>query len=203
MYGRRVSYETQAQREHTGRRRNEAAREAILEAAADLLATSDSTTISVASLAAAAGVGRQTIYRWWPSKGAVLLEAMTLRARAAVPRSDAGSLAANLSTFVLATFREARRDPTRRLLRSVMAESLRDEPAARSLAEFTAGRRAALRAVFDAARDRGETSADLDVELLIDQVFGLLWYRTLIEHAPLTDRAARALATGIARQATG
>ena len=83
-------------RPHTGRRRNEAARRAILEAALDLLTGSDGTTITIDALAAAAGVGKQTIYRWWPSKAAVLAEAMTQRARAQVPTADTGSLVGDL-----------------------------------------------------------------------------------------------------------
>jgi AcrR family transcriptional regulator len=62
-------------------------------------------------IAAAAGVGKQTIYRWWPSKGAVLLEAMTDLARTSAPTPDSGSLAGDLKTFVSATFRSAGAEP--------------------------------------------------------------------------------------------
>ncbi|WP_156766937.1 TetR/AcrR family transcriptional regulator, partial [Mycobacterium sp. E796] len=66
-------------RPHTGNRRNDAAERAILQAAAELLADGGG-PISVDAIAERAGVGKQTIYRWWPSKSAVLLDAMIHRA---------------------------------------------------------------------------------------------------------------------------
>jgi AcrR family transcriptional regulator len=65
-----------AVRQHTGRRRNAAARDAILDATFDLLRTRGAVGLTIDAIAEAAGVGRQTIYRWWPSKGAVAAEAM-------------------------------------------------------------------------------------------------------------------------------
>src|SRR5688500_13972105 len=56
-------------------RRNEATRQAILDAAIDLVVTTGFAALSVEAIAKRAGVGKQTIYRWWPSKGAVLLDA--------------------------------------------------------------------------------------------------------------------------------
>ncbi|WP_328540335.1 TetR/AcrR family transcriptional regulator [Streptomyces sp. NBC_00344] len=67
-------------RPHTGRRRIEAARQAILDAALRLLAEADGASVTVSTTAREAGVGKQTLYRWWPSKGAVLLDAMWDRA---------------------------------------------------------------------------------------------------------------------------
>ncbi len=64
-------------RPHTGRRRNAAAREAILDATFDLLREQGTGGVTIDAIAEAAGVGRQTIYRWWPTKGAVVAEAMT------------------------------------------------------------------------------------------------------------------------------
>src|SRR6201995_2352035 len=56
-----------ASRPHTGRRRNEAARAAILTATVDLLRDRGLDSLTIDAIAQAAGVGRQTIYRWWPS----------------------------------------------------------------------------------------------------------------------------------------
>jgi AcrR family transcriptional regulator len=187
-------------RPHTGRRRNEAAREAILRAAVDLLARGDTAAISVDTIAAAAGVGKQTIYRWWPSKGAVLLEAAVEQAREQAPPTDTGTLAGDLKSFLTATFRTTNTAKT--LLRNAMAEALRDTAAAAVLRDFTAARRTALREILDRAQIRGELRADTDPELLIDQAFGVLWYRLLLEHDPLTPRAAAKLAESLARAAS-
>jgi AcrR family transcriptional regulator len=79
---------------HTGSRRNDAAQRAILGAAAELLADGQGAQITVAAIAERAAVGKQTIYRWWPSKSAVLLDAMIGRAEQVAPVPDSGDLAA-------------------------------------------------------------------------------------------------------------
>lgn len=62
------------------------------------------------------------------------------------------------------------------------------------LAEFTAQRRAALPAVLERGRDRGELDPDADLDMLVDMAYGVLWYRLLVGHAPLDDDTARRLA---------
>jgi AcrR family transcriptional regulator len=189
-------------RPHTGRRRNEAARAAILKAAVDLLMTgADASTTTIDTLASAAGVGRQTIYRWWPSKGAVLLEAMIERANLTVPVPDTGSLRSDLHTFLGDTFRAAGNNAA--ALRGVIAEAQRDQHTATMLSEFVAQRRAALLELFTRAISRGELPADAAVDLLIDQAYGVLWYRMLTGRGSLDADAAAELATALAGKASG
>ncbi|HEX6444431.1 MAG TPA: TetR/AcrR family transcriptional regulator [Streptosporangiales bacterium] len=188
-----------APRPHTGRRRNEAARQAILAAAADLVGRPGA-ELTVDAIAAAAGVGKQTIYRWWPSKYAILLEAMVERARAVVPVPDTGTLDGDLTAFLEATFAGARERHTASMLRTLMAEAQRDPKAAGVLREFTEARRAALRDVVERGRERGETAPDADLDLLVEQVFGVLWYRIMVGHAALDAASARRLAAALLRQ---
>jgi AcrR family transcriptional regulator len=98
-------------RAHTGRSRNDAARDAILRAAAELLAEENSANITVDAIAKRANAGKQTIYRWWPSKGAVLLEAMVWLAELEVPTLETGDLKADLTVFVHGTFAAAAQHP--------------------------------------------------------------------------------------------
>ncbi|MEU5879498.1 TetR/AcrR family transcriptional regulator [Spirillospora sp. NPDC047279] len=189
----------ESRRPHTGRRRNEEARRAILDAAVELIGR-DEGPVTIDTIAAAAGVGKQTIYRWWPSKGAVLLEAMAERATADVPVTDTGSLAGDLDAFLLATFRSAGTGRTAPLLRMVMAEAQRDEQVAEVMRDFIAKRRAALRGVLERAGGRGEIRADADLDLMVDQAFGVLWYRILIGHAPLGENEARELGRSLVIQ---
>jgi AcrR family transcriptional regulator len=181
-------------RPHTGRRRNEAARRAILDAALDLLADADGAPVSVETIARAAGVGKQTLYRWWPSKGAVLLDALTDRAAQDVPAPDTGNLRDDLRELAVATFEASQRPPSAPALRTLVREAARDVHLAQLMREFTESRRAAVRAVLERGRERGELSADRDVDLLVDQFYGFFWYRFLLGHAPL-DRAAAELLT--------
>lgn len=186
-------------RPHTGRRRNDAARTAILDAALDLLTGPDPTTATVDTIAAAAGVGKQTIYRWWPSKGAVLLDAMTERASQAVPAPDTGTLDGDLAAFLAATFAGVTTANAAAVLRLLVAEAQRDPSTARLFRAFTQRRRDALRSVI--ARHQGESLTASAVDLLVDQAFGLLWYRLLTGHGELTSDTATQLAAGLLRQA--
>ena len=181
-------------RPHTGRRRNEAAREAILRATVELMRAGQVGDLTIDAIAERAGVGRQTIYRWWPSKDTVMVDAMTGLAREIVPVHDTGVLAADLTDFLMDSF-AALEDPGMvRALRQMASAAQRDEHAAAVLAEFTAQRRAALRAVLERGRDQGELDPDGDLDMLVDMAYGVLWYRLLVGHAPLDDDTARRLA---------
>jgi len=190
-----------APRPHTGRRRNDAAREAILTASLRLLASREVREISIDAIAAEARVGKQTIYRWWPSKSAVLLDAMTQDARQRVPRPETGAVTDDVTAFLSATFRNARMQAVSRCLRAVAAEAERDPHAQKLLREFASDRRGELRDIFERGMARGDLPQSADLNLLVDQAFGVLWYRMLMGHAGLTSNAAAGLARALVAQA--
>lgn len=64
---------------------------------------------------------------------------------------------------------------------------------------FTAVRRAALRALLERGRDAGELAQDADLDMLVDMAYGVLYYRLLVGHAPLDENAARSLAAELTR----
>lgn len=183
-------------RPHTGSRRNDAAERAILDATAELLAADSGARISVADIAERAGVGKQTIYRWWPSKSAVLLDAMIHRARQVAPAPDSGDLITDLRHFLRSTFAAA--PGNRRMLLGVLREALADDATMERLAMFTATRRDELAQILDRARARGHI-ADRSATV-VDQAFGLLWYRMIFAHEPLDEHAAEELAAALATQ---
>jgi AcrR family transcriptional regulator len=182
------------ERPHTGRRRNEAAREAIIDAAIALLQQVGYEGFTIERLARDAGVGKQTVYRWWPSKAAVIAEAVGARARHTIPLPDNGVLADDLREFFTATFRQAEEPNILSELKSMMAASIENPDAAVPFHEFLAGRRASLRVLLERGAARDEVSADADLDFLTDLAYGLLWYRGLIGHRRLDDEAAHKLA---------
>jgi AcrR family transcriptional regulator len=192
---------TGTRRPHTGRRRNDAARDAILDAAFRLISDPGTENLTIDAIAAEAGVGRQTIYRWWPSKGAVLADALARYARAVVPERDTGSFAGDLEAFLADSFAGLRDEGYAARLRQIVATAQHDEHVARVLADFTAARRAALRALLERGRDSGDLAADADLDMLTDMAYGVLYYRLLVGHAPLDERAARSLAAELTRPA--
>ena len=186
-------------RPHTGRRRNEAARDAILDAAFRLLSGPGTEVMTIDAIAAEAGVGRQTIYRWWPSKGAVLADALARHAQVVVPDRDTGSFTGDLTAFLTDTFAGLADEGLAGRLRQIVAAAQQDEHVAHVLADFTAVRRAALRAILERGRASGELAPDADLDMLADMVYGVLYYRLLVGHAPLDAAAARSLAAELTR----
>ena len=188
-----------ARRPHTGRRRNEAAKDAILNAAYRLLSDPGTEALTIDSIAAEAGVGRQTIYRWWPSKGAVLADALARHARVVVPERDTGSFTGDLAAFLSDTFAGLADEGLAARLRQIVAAAQQDEHVAGVLADFTAARRAARRAILERGQASGELAPDADLAMLADMAYGVLYYRLLVGHAPLDADAARSLAAELTR----
>ncbi|MFB8008149.1 TetR/AcrR family transcriptional regulator [Nocardia sp. NPDC056000] len=187
------------ERSHTGRRRNEAAHQAILDAALRLLAESEGAKVNIDAIAKAAGVGKQTVYRWWPSKGALLLDALTDRSEQDVARPDTGSLREDLLQLIESTFAGAQRVPTGPALRTLVREAAWDEHLAESLRTFALERREVAREALARGRERGELRANADLDLLLDQFYGLFWYRFIIGHAPLDRETAEELTDSLLR----
>jgi len=136
--------------------------------------------LTIEGIAARAGVGKQTIYRWWPSKADILLEAGAAKADLHVPVTDHGSYRADLRAFLEASYRMADQPMLADLLRALMAEAQIDRDFGdRFRAAFLERRRAALAVIIDRARDRGDLPATPGPGIVADIVFGTIWYRTL------------------------
>jgi AcrR family transcriptional regulator len=186
-----------ADRRPPGRPRSEATRQAILAAAIEELEEHGYAALTIEGIAARAGAGKQTIYRWWDSKADVVLEAILELAESRIPIPDEGSLPADLTAFLKASFRQRGQRP---VLVGLMADAILDPAFAAAFRErFLFARRAALREVLERAVGRGEIGAGADLELLLDVVFGVLWYRLLVEHAPLSEAAGEQLAALVVR----
>jgi AcrR family transcriptional regulator len=171
-----------------GRKRSQESRLAILSAAMELVAEVGFGSLTIEGIAARAGTGKQTVYRWWPSKADVLLDALATQADLRIPIPDAGSYAADLHEFLTATFELGRQQQVVQVLRVLMAQAQIDEAfGERFRAEFLARRRDALAVIVDRARERGDLPASPPPGLLADIVFGVIWYRVLAGHRPLDD----------------
>jgi AcrR family transcriptional regulator len=180
-----------------GRPRSEATRQAILAAALDELRDRGYAALTVEGIATRSGAGKPTIYRWWPSKADVVLDALLDQAAAESPVPDEGSLPADLLAFLNATFRQHDQRP---ILIGLMAQALLDPVFAKAFRDrFLFSRRAALREILDRAVDRGEVARDVDPELLVDVVYGVLWYRLMLDHLPLDETAGKQLAALLVR----
>ena len=186
-----------------GRKRSEESRQAILSAAAELVAEVGYAGLSIEGIAARSGTGKQTIYRWWPSKADVLLEALTEKADLHIPIPDEGSYAADLRAFLAASFALGRQAQVIEVLRALMAESqINPEFGERFRAEFLRRRRDALGVLVDRALARGDLPPVPRPATVADLVFGLIWYRVLATRDPIDDAQIDELVTLLAHGAS-
>lgn len=170
-----------------GRKRSEATRLAILEAAYALLVEHGYYAVTTADIAMAARAGKQTIYRWWPSKASLALDA--LEHRGEVDIDPAQSTDTSLQDFLRRVCRGATRAAP--VLRSLMAEAQSDDTLRAELkARLVERRRDALRA--ELAR-WGVTDARRR-EAIVLALYGALWYRLLMDE-PLDQAFVDAMAT--------
>jgi AcrR family transcriptional regulator len=171
-----------------GRPRSETSQQAILTAALELVAETGYAGLTIEGIASRAGVGKQTIYRWWPSKADVLLEASAVKADLHVPVVDHGSYRADLRAFLQASYRLANQPQLGDLLRAMMAEAQIDpEFGNRFRIAFLERRREAFAVITNRARHRGDLPDRPAAGTVADVVFGIIWYRVLATHQPLDD----------------
>lgn len=164
-----------------GRPRSEATRQAILEASYRLLEDESFGRISIERIASDAKVGKQSIYRWWDGKADVLLEAFTERALKQLPvHTSKGNVFEDLEALLTLFFSNVSDNRIGKTLRGLIAEAQLDpEFRAKFYSVFVSTRRGMIRSVLLRGAQLGQLKADLDIELMIDLVYGGFWYRLL------------------------
>jgi AcrR family transcriptional regulator len=170
-----------------GRPRSEESREAILCATWELLKTTSVRDLSIEAIAKAAGVGKTTIYRWWENKAAVVVDAFLEKVTAEIPFPNT-ALAAPAFEKQFATLTKAFSGDYGRIVAEILAEG-QTCPSALALFRdrFLLPRRQAARQVLEKGIQTGEFDPNLDIELAIDLLYGSLYYRLMLKHAPLDD----------------
>jgi AcrR family transcriptional regulator len=177
-----------------GRPRSEKAQQAIVTAAMELLLEQGLHAMSMDAVAERAGVSKATIYRWWPSKEALALDALgtewQVTGTAAI--RDTGSLRGDLLARFRPWLRQLREKPYGRVVAGLVAEAQADAQFAELYLErFVRPRRDATRVILLRAVERGEIPANTDLEVALDLIYGPIYHRLLHGHAPLDDRFAR------------
>lgn len=166
-------------------RRRESSRLAILEAALGVWREVGYSKLTIEAIASRAGVGKQTIYRWWPSKGAVVLEAFDGVA-AQVSVADTGEVVDDIRTFlhqIIELFTDPDFGPH---LSALIGEAQHDPHVQSALIErYITPRRAPLIERLKAAQQQGQFDPTVDPATLLEVIFGALYHRLLLKNAPL------------------
>ncbi|MFE3452528.1 TetR/AcrR family transcriptional regulator [Nonomuraea sp. NPDC059194] len=137
--------------------------------------------MTVEAIADRAGVSKKTIYRWWPAKGAVILEAMGEIAESSTPFPDTGDLATDLRTQMTAVLDFLASPLTGSAYTGLIAESQHDEELAKALAkQLVKPRVSAATERLRQAQQQGQLPADADLQLIIELLYGPIYYRRLL-----------------------
>ena len=170
-----------------GRPRSENARQAILRSTIKLLRKTGFEQLSIEAIAADAGVGKATVYRWWPSKGALVVDAFASSTQDELHFPDSGSVYRDVSLQMnqwLSVLRSARGC----IVRAIIGAGQSDPEL---LVEFRKRllrpRREEAYATLRRGIVRGELPPDLDLDLVLDMLYGAIYMRFLIRHDELTE----------------
>jgi AcrR family transcriptional regulator len=185
-------------------RRSERSRQAILNATADLLGEVGYTKLTVEAIAARAGVGKQTIYRWWPEKGAVVLDAYLalVGAEEGLSFPDSGDLGTDLRRILGSTV-DSLADPVFERRYRALLTAIQDDPelAAALLDRLLKPWLKATKERLRAAQSAGQIR-DVDLDVAAELLYGPVYYRWLLRTGPISREYADAVVTMTLRALT-
>lgn len=177
-------------------------RSAILDATLKLLLLDGWRSLTIEGIAAEAGVGKQTIYRWWHSKGALVFDAILGDGSSVPAIPDTGDFAADLRTLLRSIVEEFSQPSFGSLMRALIVEVQGDEKLAR---ELKSGLVAPLTEVtvsrIESARENGQVDPAVDPVVLAELMYGPVLRRWLLGTGKLDHEFADAVAGMVARAA--
>ena len=174
-----------------GRPRSERARRAILDAALAIAEAQGYGAVTIKGVAQAANVGRQTVYRWWPNAAYVLLEALFERGEREAAPVDTGDVATDLRRFLTDTFGLANVAGT--VLLGLVADSAHDPELSAGVRSRLGERQHMLAEILRRGQARGQLTGSSPVEVVVDMIFGAMWYRLIGGHGPVDAALAAEL----------
>jgi len=170
-----------------GRPRSQEADRAILAATAELLAQRGLAAMSIEEVAARAGVGKTTVYRRWPSKGLLALDAFVASFREEQAQPDTGTLRGDMLAALHAWVRAVTQTPMGPMLTGLIAEAQHDPELRGAWRDrVLEPLREQNRSMLDRAIARGEIEPSVDREVVLDLFFGAAEHRLLLGHLPMT-----------------
>lgn len=173
-----------------GDQRSAESESAILSATLHLLEQKPLRDITIEAIAEKAGVGKATIYKWWPSKAYVALEAFLVGIEAAAAAPDTGSARSDFTIHLKSLIRFYATS-TGRTYSQFIAEGQSDpEFPTFFRGRFLTPRREGVKAIWQRGVDRGEIRSGLDSEIVLDLVYGPTIFRLMVGHGPLNDAEA-------------
>jgi AcrR family transcriptional regulator len=170
-----------------GRPRNERSRQAILRSTLKLLRRHGFAALSIEAVAADAHVGKATVYRWWPTKGALVVDAFSSSIENELHFPDSGSVREDMRVQ-MNQYLEVLRSRSGRIIAGVIAAGQSDPSLMEEFrARFLRPRRQEAYRTLQRGIDRKELPRDLDLDLVLDLLYGGIYMRFLIRHDELNE----------------
>jgi AcrR family transcriptional regulator len=164
--------------------RGDGARQRMLTAALGVLDESGLAGFTMEAVARRAGASKATLYRRWPTTGALLVDAMDATFRP-FPTPDTGSVVSDVAEILNAFVTTLERTPFPRLLAAFIDAAERDPALSKLHTDLTNRRREPMLVVLARGRDRGELGPDTDPELTTDLLTSPFFYRHFVAHRPI------------------
>ena len=165
-----------------------AAHDAILDAVHDLLHEKSVRDLTIEEVARRAGVGKPTIYKWWPSKAALVMDMFVERIIGKMPVLGAGSVEDAIRSRVTEVIQRYRGFPGK-VAADIIAEGQSDPAVLQAYHDrFLSERRSLITEWIEQAQASGEFRKDIDPDILIDMIYGPLHFRLLLRHEKLDER---------------
>ncbi|PPJ21024.1 TetR family transcriptional regulator [Nocardia nova] len=181
-----------------GRRPAAEVRAEALDAAGALLLESGMGAFTIEAVAEKAGVSKTTLYKWWPSKGALALDGYFHAVESALTFPDTGDIEADLTAQLRSFVHVLTRTRAGRVIAELIGQAQTDPDLSAALLERYSGprRRLAVEAMRR-AQERGQLRADADPEILVDQLWGACYHRLLLPNLPLGEHFATTLVANV------
>ncbi|PPJ14148.1 TetR family transcriptional regulator [Nocardia nova] len=181
-----------------GRRPAAEVRAEALDAAGALLLESGMGAFTIEAVAEKAGVSKTTLYKWWPSKGALALDGYFHAVESALTFPDTGDIEADLTAQLRSFVHVLTRTRAGRVIAELIGQAQTDPDLSAALLERYSGprRRLAVEAMRR-AQERGQLRADVDPEILVDQLWGACYHRLLLPNLPLGEHFATTLVANV------
>ena len=187
-----------------GRRPTPEVRKEILDAAADLLFADGMGAFTIEKVANRSGASKMTIYKWWPSKGALALDGYFHKVAPELAFPDTGDIETDLRAQLHAFLRVIGDSPAGRVIAELIGQAQSDpELKAAYLQRYSSPRRALAVAAMEMAKERGQLRAGLDPETVVDQLWGACYHRLLLPDQPLTHEFVDTLVDNLFRGISG
>ena len=176
-------------------------RRRVLDAAAELIDRVSYRSVTIDAVARASGVSKSTIYRHWPSRQVLVLEAYTLKTNRSTVVPDTGDALRDLRQYLVALAGcLGPKDHAASTVTGLVEDALADEAFATLFRQtLLRERRQLFLAILARGQQRGQVRADLDLEAAVDALYGAIHHRLLVSGQPTDLRFVDGLIDVVAR----